>query len=361
MFVINAVSAADGRNPDPRQVADGLGVRYLLFGSVQQSGDDLRVAVRLIDALAGHELWGAAYPSQISDVQGFGFRDAITLDVVTELQVKLTVGYQERLTVERLTEIRGTRSLAAYLATGEALKLLRHVTPQDNARARDLYKRAIGLDQNYAGAYEGLAWTHLLDAEFGWSQPATRSMAEAEHLTNQALQLDPEKPRLKSLRGHLYLLKGKFKQAVQDGEDAVEAERNDSDAAALLAFTLTYTNDPTRAKTLLGRAIELSPRYPAWYGWALGRAHRLSGDPDRAIEALERNLSDGPTSIIPLVELVIAYDAALDSSKARRMAAAIRERVPNFSVAAWTTLQPYEDPAMTEQDASALLRAGLPE
>jgi adenylate cyclase len=317
--------------------------------------------VRLIDALAGHELWGAAYPSQISDVQGYGLRDAITLDLVTELQVKLTVGYQERLTVERLTEIRGTRSLPAYLATGEALKLLRHVTPQDNARARDLYERAINLDQNYAGAYEGLAWTHLLDAEFGWSSSTRQSLAEAGRLTSRALQLDPEKPRLYSLLGHLDLLSGNHKSAVKNGERAVEAERNDADAAALLAFTLTYTNDPTRAKTLLDRAIDLSPRYPAWYGWALGRAYRLSGDPDHAIEALERNLPERPTSIVPLVELVIAYDAALDSSKARRMAAAIRERVPNFSVAAWTTLQPYEDPAMIEQDASALRRAGLPE
>jgi TolB-like protein/DNA-binding SARP family transcriptional activator len=361
MFVVNAASAADGRSSDPRQIADGLGVRYLLLGSVQKSGDDLRVAVQLIDAIAGREIWGASYPGLISDLQGFGFRDAITLDVVTELQVKLTVGYQERLTVERLNEIRGTRNLPAYLATGEALKLLRHVTPEDNARARNLYRRAIGLDQGYAGAYEGLAWTHLLDAEFGWSPSTSQSMAEAQRLTEQALQLDPEKPRLYSLRGHLNLLYREFKSAVGDGERAVETERNDADAAALLAFTLTYTNDPTRAKTLLDRAMDLSPRYPAWYGWALGRAYRLSGDPDRAIEALERNLPERPTSIVPLVELVIAYDSALDSSKAQRMAAAIRERVPNFSVTAWAALQPYEDPAMTEQDASALRRAGLPD
>ncbi|MGH6927841.1 MAG: tetratricopeptide repeat protein, partial [Dongiaceae bacterium] len=239
------------------------------------------------------------------------------------------------------------------------LKLLRHLTPQDNARARQLYEEAIALDSSYAGAYEGLAWTHLLDAEFGWSQSINQSVAEAQRLTQQAFEIDPEKARLYSLRGHLNLLQLNFEQAVDDGERAVEAERNDADAAALLAFTLTYTGEPNRAIALMRRAIELSPRHPAWYGWALGRAYRLAGDPDRAVATLEANLPERPTSVIPLVELVIAYVEA--ERPAKVMGAMIRDRVPHFTIGAWAALQPYEDPAATERDAAALRAAGLPE
>ncbi len=356
MFVIAAASVLPyGPNPpDLRQVARDLDVRYLLTGSVQQSGDQLRVAVRLVDANAGRQIWGNSYPGQTSDV--FVLQEKITFDVITEVQVKLTDG-----DMERLTAIHGTRNLQAWLAAGEGLKLLRHLTPEDNARARSLYKRVIALDQGYAGAFEGLAWTYLLEAEFGWSPSIAQSLAEAQRLTEQALQLDPEKTRLYSLRGHLNLLLRNFGQAVADGERAVEAERNDADAAALLAFALTYTGDPERAIALAHRAIELSPRYPAWYGWALGRAYRLAGDPDRAVETLEANLPQRPASMIPLVELVIAYGAAGDSGMAKTMAATIREKVPNFSIRAWAAMQPYEDPAMTDQDAAALRTAGLPD
>jgi len=357
MFVINAISALPyGPNPpNLRRVARDLDVRYLLLGSVQQSGDQLRVAVRLVDdANAERQIWGNSYPGQTSDV--FLLRDRITFDVMTEVQVKLTSG-----DMERLTAIRGTRNLDAWLAAGEALKLLRHLTPEDNTRARRLYERAKGYDDGYAGAYEGLAWTHLMDAEFGWSPSIAQSLAEAQRLTDEAIKLDPGKHRLYTLRGHLNLLLRNFKQAVADGERAVEAERNDADAAALLAFTLTYTDEPNRAIALMHHAIELSPTYPAWYGWALGRAYRLAGDPDLAVETLEASLPERPASVIPLVELVIAYVEAGDRRLASAMGAIIRERVPQFSIGAWVAIQPYKDLAMTERDAAALRSAGLPD
>ena len=109
-------------------------------------------------------------------------------------------------------------------------------------------------------------------------------------------------------------------------------------------------------------AIELSPtRHPVWYDWALGRAYRLAGDPDRAVATIEASLRERPASIIPLVELVIAYHAAGDSGMASAMAATIRQKVPSLSIRTWAAMQPYEDPAMTEQDAAALRAAGLPD
>ena len=356
MFVIAPVSVLTyGPNPpDLGHVANDLGVSYLLLGSVQQSGEQLRVTVRLIDGNDGHQVWGNSYSGQTGE--WYVLEDSITFNVITEVQGVLTEGDKERITASH-----GTRILLSWLAAEEGLKLLRHLTPEDNRRARSQYQIAMALDQGYAGAYEGLAWTHLLDAEFGWSPSITQSLTEAQRLTQRALELDPGKTQLYSLRGHLNLLLRKFDQAVADGERAVEAERSDADAAALLAFALTYTGDPERAIALVNRAIKLSPRYPAWYGWALGRAYRLAGDPDRAVATFEASLPERPASIIPLVDQVIAYGAAGDSGMAKAMAATIREKVPNFSIRRWAAMQPYEDPAMTEQDAAALRAAGLPD
>src|SRR5262249_25621930 len=211
-------------------------VRYLLLGSAQQSDGRLRAQVRLIEANA-RQVWGNSYLGQANDF--VNLETSITFDVITEVQVHLTDG-----DMARMTAMHGTRNLDAWLASSEGLKLLRHLTPQDSARARPLYNKAIALDPKYAGAYEGLAWTYLLDAEFGWTSSIADSLAEAQRLTDQALQLDPGKAQLYSLRGHLNLLLRKFDQAIEDGEHAVETERNDADAPALLAFTLTYTGDP---------------------------------------------------------------------------------------------------------------------
>jgi adenylate cyclase len=356
MFVIAVASVVPyGPRPaDLRQVARDLDVKYLLLGSVRQSGDQLRVQVQLIDATAGHQVWGNSYPGQAGDV--FALQDQITFDVITEVQVELTEG-----DMERLRAIHGTRNLDAWLTAGEGLKLLRHVTPEDNARARRLYEKSMAYDDRYAGAWEGLAWTHLLDAEFGWSPSTAQSLAEAQRLTQRALELAPDRPRLYSLRGHINLLLGDFDQAVADGERAVEAERNDADAAALLGFTLTYTDEPNRAIALMRRAIELSPRYPAWYGWVLGRAYRLAGESGRAVDTLEASVPERPASVIPLVELVIAYSEVGDIGMAKAIAATIRERVPQFSIGAWAARQPYMDPAMTDRDAAALRASGLPD
>jgi len=363
--VVSAASVPDDPSPDLRAIAREFKAQYLLLGSARQSGDQLRVQVQLMDP-EGRPLWGKSYQGQTRDL--FDLQDQITFDVINEVYDAVTAS-----AMQRLTAIHGTRNLGAWLEANEGLKLLRHLTPDDNGRARLRYNRAIAVDPRYAGAYEGLAWTYLLDAEFGWSAATPQSLVEAQRLTQQAFDLDPTKPQLYSLRGHLNLLAAKLEQvqgnidkaekkfadAVADGEYAVENGRNNAEAPALLAFTLTYTGDPKRAIALVHRAIELSPKYPAWYGWALGRAYRLAGDPKRAVATFEASLPERPASIIPLVELVIAYGAAGDSGMAKAMAATIREKVPNFSIRAWAAIQPYEDPAMTEQDAAALRSAGL--
>ena len=351
--IAGASAQTYGSNPpDLRTVARDLNVRYLLLGSVSQSGNQLRVQVQLIDA-NGRQVRGKSYGGTGGDI--FLLQDQITFDVINWVYDAVTASAMQRMTMH------GTRNLDAWLEANEALRLLRHLTPEDNAGARLLYTRAAALDPNYAGANEGLAWTHLLDAEFGWSSSTIQSLAEAQQLTDRAFHLDPTKPQLYSLRGHLNLLVRNFRQAVADGEHAVEAAPNDADAPALLAFTLTYTGEPKRAIALMHRAIELNPRYPAWYSWALGRALRLAGDPHGAIRTLEAGLPERPATIIPLVELVIAYREAGDNTMAAAMVAAIREKVPNFSVQAWARAQPYNDPAMTTHDAEILRAAGLPD
>lgn len=89
LFVIarNSASVYKGQPVPVRQVAEDLGVRYVLEGSVQQSGEDLRVTAQLIDAVSGFHIWSGRYDRKLADV--FDVQDEITLSIVQELDLEL--------------------------------------------------------------------------------------------------------------------------------------------------------------------------------------------------------------------------------------------------------------------------------
>jgi len=109
LFVIarNSTFTYKGKPVKVQQVAEELGVRYVLEGSVQRSGDTLRITAQLIDAITGQHVWSERYNRELKNI--FALQDEITMKVITALQVKLTVGEGARLLAK------GTKNLEAYL------------------------------------------------------------------------------------------------------------------------------------------------------------------------------------------------------------------------------------------------------
>lgn len=338
-----------------RGVAKKLKVRYLLEGSVRKSGDQIAIDIGLIDTQQGqHRIWSETYRRRSEDfIQS---QQDVTFDVIRSLEVRLTEGEQERI-----NRMGGTQILEAWLAAARGEKHLRLLTPQDNLAARAGYERALVLDPNYIGAMEGLAWTYFVSARFGWTTSRLQSALKAKEIAEQALALDPDRPQIFSLLGSLSLLAGDFANAVALGEKAFSLDPNDSDVAALLAYTLTYTGEPLRAISLIDRATDLKPVSPQWYGWLRGRAYRLTGQHDEAIEILSKIRRDGVTSPIPLVELAAAYSESGKRDLARRTAKEIMRLSPGFTVREWTSMSPYSDEEDLNKEITALHAAGLPD
>ena len=161
MLVIarNSVFTYKGKPVMVQQVSEELGVRYVLEGSVQRSGDRVRVTAQLIDAKTGNHLWSERYDRELKDL--FALQDDITKNVITALQVKLTQGNIARLLGK------GTKNLEAYLKVMKGMRHLLRFNRDDNEIAKQLYGEAIALDPNYAGAYVSLAWTYYHEAFFG--------------------------------------------------------------------------------------------------------------------------------------------------------------------------------------------------
>jgi adenylate cyclase len=160
LFVIarNSTFTYKGKPVKVNQVAEELGVRYVLEGSVQRSEDRLRITVQLIDAIAGHHIWSEKYDRQIKDI--FALQDEIAMKIMAELQVKISVADMGRLSLIKTTNIKAYEKL---------LKAWEHYwrrTEADILQARKLTQEIIELDPEYGDAYLLLGWTHLDDIWF---------------------------------------------------------------------------------------------------------------------------------------------------------------------------------------------------
>jgi TolB-like protein len=163
IFVIarNSTFTYKARAVKVQDVAEDLGVRYVLEGSVQKSGDRLRVTAQLIDALTGHHLWSEKYDRKMGEL--FDIQDEITQKIVVSLQVELTSGEQARVFAK------STDNLDAWCYGVKGNYLLDKFNREDNLKARELLEAAIKLDPGHASAIVWLGATHTVDAAYGWS------------------------------------------------------------------------------------------------------------------------------------------------------------------------------------------------
>jgi len=160
----NSTFTYKGKAVKFKQVAEELGVRYVLEGSVRKAGDEIRINAQLIDAMTGHHLWAERYDGKMDRV--FALQDQITQKIVSAMQVQLTRGEKEQV------GLRATDNIEAYKARLEGTGHFYRYTPDGTAKAAALFKKAIELDPNYGQAYAALAHVYYQATLFTRLLPA---------------------------------------------------------------------------------------------------------------------------------------------------------------------------------------------
>jgi adenylate cyclase len=208
MLVIarNSVFTYKGKPVMVQQVSEELGVRYVLEGSVQKSGDKLRITAQLIDAKTGNHLWSESYDRDLKDL--FDLQDDITKNVTTAMQVKLTVGQIAHLLGK------DTKNLKAYLNVMKGLSHNRRFNKDDNEIAQRLFGEAIASDPDYANAYVFLAWTYYNEALNGWTKTPAKSFEKAVELAEKAISLNEQNAPAYMVFASVYTQTGQFKKAA---------------------------------------------------------------------------------------------------------------------------------------------------
>ena len=355
LFVIarNSTFTYKGKPVKVKQVSEELGVRYVLEGSIQKSGDRVRITAQLVDAITGHHLWAERYDRDLQDI--FALQDEITKKILVALQVKLTGGEGVRIFA------RNTDNLEAYLKFLQGSHNFRRTHQEGNVLARNLGEEAIALDPNFADPYRLLAWTHLMDVWFGWSKSPRESFKKAVELAEQSLALDNTNALTVALVGHMSLLKREHEKAIAEGERSIALAPNNANNYMLLGSTLRFSGRAAEGIPLLQKAIRLEPYPPASFYYQLGMAYNFTGQYDEAIAVLKKALKRTPDHLLSLIGLTVAYSLADRMEEARATAAEVVRVNPKLSLAYMAKKAPYKNKADLAHSVGAMRKAGLPE
>jgi adenylate cyclase len=283
-----------------QQVSEELGVRYVLEGSVQRSGDRLRVTAQLIDAKTRNHIWSDRYDREMKDL--FAIQDEITMRVIEGLRVKLTEGEQGRI------YSRGTNNLEAYLKLLRGFDLvLSFRSKEDNALGRQMYEEAIALDPEYSNAYALLAWTYNHDVGLGWTETPKKSIERALEIAQKAISLDESNANAYSALEDAYRNMGMLDKALAAGKQAIALAPNGADTNALHSATLYFLCRNEEALSTINKAIHLNPIPPMYYFLFLAKAHDNLGQYEKAIAAYDKSLIVNPNYLHSLAGLGESY------------------------------------------------------
>ncbi len=367
LFVIarNSTFAYKGKPVTVKQVSEELGVRYVLGGSVQKSADRVRVTAQLVDALTGYHVWAERYDRNMKEL--FALQDEMTREIVLALRVKLTEGEQA------LVRHGSTKNLEAWGHAVRAYSLFERYTKEDNAKARELFERAVEFDPNYAWAWTFLAWTHWIDSRY-FAEPKAKeeSFKRAVELAQKSLKLSEKDPDVHALLGGIHLFQRQYAEAVAAGERSVALGPNNAENLVLLGMTFLFVGRFEEAIEITQKAIRLHPYYPPWYLVQIGSSFYLLGRYEEALPAyLEviRRMRDvrGPIPMFAQLLSAACFGMLNRDREARAHLDEGRNLWPQtegeFSLKNvrnwWAKRTFYQNPAHVDQLMEGMRRAGL--
>ena len=354
LFVIaqNSTFIYKGKSAKIKQVAEEQSVRYVLRGSVQWSGDRVRISAQLVDAITGHHMWSDSYDRELKDV--FALQDEITMKVTRAIGVKLTAGEQARLWGK------GTTNLNAFLKVLEGRGYTLSINRQ-NSIARNLYDEAISLDPEYAEAYALLAGTYLMDVRRGWSESPHKSLEKAHQLVQKALTFDDSLPSGHVILGNIYLQKRQYDQALAESERAVALDPSGADAHMNLGKALNFSGRPEEAIPVLKKALRLNPFPGVGYFVLLGAVYRKTGQYEEALAVLKKAVKMSPNHLSAHRNLAATYILSGREEEARAEALEVLRINPKFSLEGYAKRHPQENEAGFKRYIDVLRKAGLPD
>jgi TolB-like protein len=357
LFVVSRLSAAVFRTQDrpPIAVAEALGVRYVLSGSIRLVSDQLRLIVELTDAASGVPLWISRIDEKFSDLLEVQGRLAET--VVRSVAPHVRSAELKRVRVKR-PEHQGAYDL--FLRAQENMHSPSRVAFESSEH---LLEEAIAREPQYAAALAWLAHWHVMRVGQGWSLDEARDAQRAQILAKQAVECDAAEPMALAVQGHVnaYFHKD-FDLALACFDRALQINPNASRAWLWSAYTYAWIGEGSRAVQNINRAMALSP-YDALicaYSGGASLAYLADGQYARATEFAMRCIRENRGYTTAYKALVLALMLSGHEAEARSPANQLRLLEPGFTVQQFRRRSPACTGTLGERYCDAFARAGVP-
>ena len=304
LFVIarNSSFSYKGQQVKVRQVAEELGVRYVVEGSVQRAGNQLRINAQLIDATTGGHIWAERYDGSLDNV--FTMRDGITRKIVDALAVNL-VGH-EQSNLARLE----TTNPKAYDIFLQGWEHYRRTTPEDHTKAITYFEQAIELDPDYSRAHSALSAVYWSIASRGWIKTTQYSYTVAYERARNSLKKAMRSPSALTHQVASEIaayFRGSPDKALTEAASALALDVNDPAGHLAMATALMKSGKPSDAIESMRQAMRFDPHYPAFFLTRLGRAQYDMGQYAQAAVTLESSTRRNPQDDRAYIFLAAAY------------------------------------------------------
>jgi TolB-like protein len=353
-FVIarNSSFIYKGKAVHLKEIAEELGVGYVVEGSVRKGGDRVRITVQLNDVATGSHIWAERYDRDLSDV--FALQDEITEAIVAAIEPQLYAA--ENFRAQR----KPPDSMDAWDLVMRALSHYWRVTRQDNVVAQALLEKATAIDPSYGQALGLLAASHTFSAHMGWADMAT-VVPIAERAALAAIRADSEDPWAHYALGSVCLFTRRFDDSLAEFEVALRLNPNFSLAQGYYGLTLSYCGRWEEADLAARRALRLSPRDPfsaVYYGIA-AYAQFVGRNYEEAMRLSREGIRQRGDFVGAHRVLTAAAAMAGQDDVAKSALQELRRAQPNISLGWIASQMPIKLEADREHYLEGFRRAGL--
>jgi TolB-like protein/class 3 adenylate cyclase len=281
----NSTAVYEGKPVDVRQVGQDLNVRYVLEGSVQRQGDQIRITAQLLDAMTAAHIWSDRWDRPVADL--FAVQTEISEQVTSRLvDTKGAIPASERVAARRASP----KDLTAYELYVRGREALERFTKESVAEAVSLLKLAVEKDPTLARAWQKLAAAYDVSVAFG-AEPAT-ARADALRAAERAVALDPMDAIAHAHLAHLVGTLGEFQRSQAEFETALRLNPGSADVMTMYIGSASTFGEPQRGAELVDRAIRLNPDYPSWATGSFSYAYFMAGRYGDALRVLEQQSTD---------------------------------------------------------------------
>ena len=357
LYVISRLSTTPFRDRlyELRNVADALGVRYVMSGNLQTSGTRVRLMAELTEAEAGRVIWAQNFDGSIGDI--FELQDRLSQDIANR-----AMPFVRQLELQRARSKR-QEDLTAYEWTLRAIDHFHRSSRDDMVLARSMFEAAIAADRHYVTPLAWLAHWYVRRVGQGWSEDRQKDTEEATRYAERALEVDNTDALALTVSGLVmaYLNKD-LESAMTRYDRALAINPSASSAWVWSTSACSWLGQGDEAVTRSQRAIQLSPFDPLMYTFTsiAGTAHAVAGRYDTAIDFCRRSLRQNRMFASTHRTLVISLALAGRVDEARAAVIDLLKLEPNLTVSGFKMRYPGSASPQAALFADALATAGVP-